>query len=403
MKHTYRALALTLFTLLAASPFMTTALAAGTEEESEALARIVLVDAVSGSVKLRTQEGFESTLKKGDTLDSGDRLSLGSSSTADIRLSDGSIIRLSPGSEFVFERTTRSSSGFQQWVFSLVKGIISGAIQKSESSSSGVKVRVSTESAAIGIRGTEFTFGLDEGSGESVLETKSGEVLMAPAGNDFSKPQELQNVRAGFVSSLARGAPRAAPPMAMSEARDGPEARFKNFFRQADQNLRSPLQVQQRFQDMPQRERQELRDRRQQQQEQRFQDRGNRPTPTGVNPLRENRQDGRPGQNGQRDPKNMPGNGRSGGENAGGPQRRQEGGRDRQGMGATGESRGQRRAGDQGQQPERQTSGGNQQLRPQNMQPTAQSMGAGNPARPQNTPQAAMPPGGGPGAGPRPR
>jgi hypothetical protein len=181
-------------------------LAYGTEEED---CQLALLEDLSGSITLAAQGG-KAEARAGDSLALGDRLETGADSWADLRLCDGSGLRVGENSRFELEAADQISS-IWSWAFALSRGLLRASV-KSEESGGQVKLRVRTPVAALGVRGTEFVVETGEESGTS-LHTLDGEVLMGSA-KDWEKFRELHDpkvlerfepVRKEQTTSLRKG------------------------------------------------------------------------------------------------------------------------------------------------------------------------------------------------------
>ena len=113
------------------------------------------VKSVQGTVRLVDPAGEQRPLKVGDAVSSASRIESDADSGASVVLRDGTVLVLGPSSQldlkqFSFDATTQEGGMF----VSLVRGslrMISGLLGKKPES-----VRVDTQTATIGIRGTDF-------------------------------------------------------------------------------------------------------------------------------------------------------------------------------------------------------------------------------------------------------
>lgn len=173
-------------------------------------------------------------LDEESTLSIGDTVVTGKSAWVELRLCDGSAIKVGEKTKFKFEDSAKESDSFTGWAFSLLKGSLLAAIQGEEKSDK-VKLRVRTPTASIGVRGTEFMVESDDAEGTS-LHTLEGEVLMGTP-EDYEQLRELKGpalaekfeaVPKERMSRIARGEMRPVKAMAFRVA----ELRQKrvNFF-----------------------------------------------------------------------------------------------------------------------------------------------------------------------------
>lgn len=159
----------------------------------QALAEVAgRVSFVTGDVRVRAADGAERALKRGDSINGGDRISTGAG-RVQVRFTDGGFVSLQPNSVFGVDeylyanRKPEESSLF----FSLLQGgmrTITGAIGKVNKKSYQVRTPVAT----IGIRGTEYRALVDEGG--LVVSVGKGLVNVANGGGEVTGAAG-QNIR----------------------------------------------------------------------------------------------------------------------------------------------------------------------------------------------------------------
>jgi hypothetical protein len=158
--------------------------AAGTEEREQC--QLAIVDELEGDVTLLSSDGNSRTLLKDGAIQPGDQLNTAGGAWSDLRLCDGTALRVGENSRFYYEGADNERESFAAWAFRLVSGSLRAAVVSSEGGDR-VKLRVRTPSAAMGVRGTEFVAETsDAGNQETQLHTLEGEVLMGPE-KDFDK------------------------------------------------------------------------------------------------------------------------------------------------------------------------------------------------------------------------
>ncbi len=111
---------------------------------------------VTGSVQLTSASGKMHQLKKGDAVSEGDTLSTGSDGAAQVRMQDGGIVAIRPGTTLKLDsfKFRGKEDGSEQYFVSLFKGgfrAITGLIGRLNKPS----YRITTPTATIGIRGTD--------------------------------------------------------------------------------------------------------------------------------------------------------------------------------------------------------------------------------------------------------
>lgn len=165
------------------------------------------VSFVSGDVLVKAADGAERTLRRGEAINGGDRITT-RAGRVQVRFTDGGFVSLQPNSVFGVDeylyanRKPEESSLF----FSLLQGgmrTITGAIGKVNRKSYQVRTPVAT----IGIRGTEYRAQVDEGG--LVVSVGAGLVHVANTGGEVTGGAG-QNIR-------VRG-PQDAPALGKEEA-----------------------------------------------------------------------------------------------------------------------------------------------------------------------------------------
>ncbi|MBK7422983.1 MAG: FecR domain-containing protein [Propionivibrio sp.] len=140
------------------------------------------VDFAAGSVTAVNSVGVQRPLSKGAEIGNGDTIRTGDGGRAQVRFSDGAIVSLQPQTEFRIDnyqysgKADESEKGF----FSLLKGglrTITGLVGRSNRDN----YKVSTSVATIGIRGTEYTAGLNPSGDELNVATGEGLVEVCNA------------------------------------------------------------------------------------------------------------------------------------------------------------------------------------------------------------------------------
>lgn len=170
------------------------------EESSGCSAALIeSIDPAGATVGVRHADGAEVSVSKPEeeALDPGEELSTKESVVVDIRLCDGSAVRVGSNSRFRLESAEESAA---DWLFLLLEGSIR-AIVVSSPDKQTVKFRVQTPTAAIGVRGTEFTAEYSGGTNQTNLYTMDGEVLMGDAKQiaelkQAARPEIFQKFRA---------------------------------------------------------------------------------------------------------------------------------------------------------------------------------------------------------------
>ena len=181
---------------------------------------VAVVVGASGDTVLVRQSSLISPVRDGAFLYSGDRVSTRAGGRIELRFSDGAVVALQPETEFRVDDYRFDTSG-QRSFLTLVRGAlrtVSGAIGKRARED----YRLSTPSATIGIRGTEYEAietvcpprGCEAGKSAGLLvKVIEGRVAVAnPAGTvEVPAGSSVQVSGIGAAPTLLRGPP--AVPM----------------------------------------------------------------------------------------------------------------------------------------------------------------------------------------------
>lgn len=133
------------------------------------------IDFASGTVTAISASGSQRSLAKGAEIGNGEAVVTGPNGRAQLRFTDGGMVSLQPQSEFRIDdyRFSGRSGGEEKGFFSLLKGgmrTITGLIGRENRSG----YQVTTTVATIGIRGTEYTAGLNPDGSELLVHTGEG-------------------------------------------------------------------------------------------------------------------------------------------------------------------------------------------------------------------------------------
>lgn len=138
-------------------------------------AGVARVDFATGSVMAVSTAGIQRPVTKGAEIGGGEAVVTGSGGRAQLRFTDGALISLQPSTEFKINsyQFSGKGDGEEKGFFSLIKGgmrTITGLIGRSNRNN----YQVSTSVATIGIRGTEYTAGLNSTGSELLVHTGEG-------------------------------------------------------------------------------------------------------------------------------------------------------------------------------------------------------------------------------------
>lgn len=148
---------------------------ASAEDECES----VLVESIEGEgaqYYLPEESREAHSLEQNQLLEIGTEIQTDSSSTVDLRMCDGTGVRVGVNSNFKILDIVRKDTFYLRG-FELIEGSVR-AIVNPESDKHHVKFRLKTETASLGVRGTEFFTEFFKSTGETSLYTLDGDVLL---------------------------------------------------------------------------------------------------------------------------------------------------------------------------------------------------------------------------------
>ena len=171
-----------------------------------------LVESVAGKL---SRSGSGAPLKEGDLLSAGGGFRTGPKTAADLRLCDGSVLRVGAETEMEFEDGTP-----EHWDLLLTRGAVRAAVRDADEGD-GPRLRLRSPTASVGARAGEFLLEVQgEAPRTSTVYTLRGETLLGPdtgwpalgaAGADDT-PEKFRAVKAGEFSSVASNAKAPTEP-----------------------------------------------------------------------------------------------------------------------------------------------------------------------------------------------
>ena len=153
--------------------FAFTASPAHAEQPKEAKAVIISVDG-KGTAKVRRKAGTESVAGAAQELRPGDKITTDAASVVQLRLIDGTIVRIGFNTEYRLE-DNQIKNGMMAWVFELTRGTIRAMVEKGPRTKDS-KFRVNTPAGTMGVRGTELMFEHNQETKLSSLYVLEGKV-----------------------------------------------------------------------------------------------------------------------------------------------------------------------------------------------------------------------------------
>ncbi|WP_339806414.1 FecR domain-containing protein [uncultured Marinobacter sp.] len=151
-----------------------------------------VLTAITGQVQIRTAStGQVRRASGGERIRAGDTL-ITSSGTATVELADGSVVRINPASQIVFNRLTRyGREGMTDTRMRLNRGSMSNRVKPLIEG--GSRFEVETPSAIAAVRGTAFAIQTDDLG--SYIQVTEGDV-------DFGAPGRTRIVPAGYAATV---------------------------------------------------------------------------------------------------------------------------------------------------------------------------------------------------------
>lgn len=184
--------------------------------ETKPTAVVIKVEGTgSGTVKRKSR--IETPLAIQLKMNEGDTLNTDANTTAEIALSDGTIIRVGKNSSYKITEVAKQN-GFTTWAFSLLKGSIRALVEKSPDSKT-VKFRTNTPVGTMGVRGTEFVVKYDEVTKEMKVYTIEGVVFAGKIGCE--KQNDCATLKAGQTLKVNSGAKSSPSAFELTELVQG--------------------------------------------------------------------------------------------------------------------------------------------------------------------------------------
>lgn len=182
----------------------------------------IKVGQIKGNAFIRREKGIETTAKLGDVLNRGDTIRTESLATVLLTLSDGSVMRVGPESKFQVNEAEPLKWGWVKWIFSLGQGSVRAFVSKSPDPNL-MRLKIKTEHAAMGVRGTEFYISTSQTG--TRLYTFSGVVRMAATENKLDNINEAVEVAKKEFSEVKERAqkPSSPRPYGLEETKDQSE------------------------------------------------------------------------------------------------------------------------------------------------------------------------------------
>lgn len=179
--------------------------------------KILVREIIGGeTIELIKVNGSKDLVRAGQELRVGNKISTGNRIVAKLVLFDGSVFTLGQNSTFVIESRKADKSIGAQWNFKLLKGAIHGIVTKRQerklanNKKRGIKIKLRTPSAAMGIRGTNFIFSFVPDSQRTEIHTTQGEVEFSKSIN--MEPEKTVIVRGGEWSYADAKMPKPRQP-----------------------------------------------------------------------------------------------------------------------------------------------------------------------------------------------
>ena len=168
--------------------------------------------------------GDGSVMSVGDDVEQNETVQTGAAGEARLRFIDSTDLSVGPGSKVKLDKFVFSGGGTAS---SVVMSATRGAFRFATGNSPHEAYRINTPAAAIGVRGTQFSF--DVRGGRLKLTVTQGVVIVCPNGKSKAfctevRPGQTVQARAGAPAQIlgAGSPPRDDPPPPRRRARRGP-------------------------------------------------------------------------------------------------------------------------------------------------------------------------------------
>ncbi len=173
------------------------------------------VTLVQGSAAIVGGSDSGHAIAIGDKLSEGAIIKTEAKSVVRLKLADKSTLNIAPSSQIELKAVKADEPAL--WI--LVAGSIRALIKKSETQDKE-KLIIRAGTAAIGIRGTDFSVSFDAATNKTSLVTIQGSVAMANVGPGMSASEALRSdnavlVKTGQTSQLVSGAAKPSAPQSV--------------------------------------------------------------------------------------------------------------------------------------------------------------------------------------------
>lgn len=156
------------------------------------------IDGERGLTIENAATGSKRPVRAGDQIFENDRIVTGPNQTVTIELAEQSEIVIAPQSSFLIEKYR--GGGRQTSILKLGYGIVRAWVRKAYQANETFAIK--TRSATMGVRGTKFIVECSQSSGETVLHTLQGKVMMGLSLESLSNASQSVMVGAGLTSAV---------------------------------------------------------------------------------------------------------------------------------------------------------------------------------------------------------
>lgn len=169
-----------------------------------------LLTSVSGQVQVKSASGNKTrTAEKGTAVSEGERVITDQNAKATLQLFDGSVLTISPGTDFALDKLQQPSKSDKILGFKLFVGKLLAKVKKLASAKSSFEIEAG--GVVCGVRGTQFSMDYHPGQNKLDLDVLEGSVYANSNGhnNVYNAGQQVE-----FLNGEPQGQPNSGnnPP-----------------------------------------------------------------------------------------------------------------------------------------------------------------------------------------------
>ena len=139
---------------------------------------------VNGKVQVKTSKGKKTrSAKKDAAVIEGERIKTDKTSTATLRLFDGSELQISPNTEFALSKLQQPTLKDKVIRFKLLVGKLFAKVKKLATSKSSFEIEAG--GVVCGVRGTQYSYSYDPATNQVTVHVDEGTVYLNSNGNTY--------------------------------------------------------------------------------------------------------------------------------------------------------------------------------------------------------------------------